>query len=208
MELLTLPLGPLGTNCYIATDTAGTAAIIDPGGDAEIVLQALATKGWRAGHILLTHAHFDHIGAVAELCSALNVPVALHALDLPLYRSGGGGRKYGLTFEVGPDPEVALDDVGTITVGATTFEVRFVPGHTVGHVAFYAPEAGAVFSGDVLFEDGIGRTDLPGGSYERLMLSIREQLLTLPDATAVYPGHGPATTIGRERQLNPFLAAD
>ncbi len=206
MTILTLPLGPLGTNCYIVADTTGTAAVIDPGGDADQVLAALEARGWRATHLLLTHAHFDHIGAVAELHAALGLPIALHPLDLPLYRSGGGGRKYGLDFEIGPDPALPLDTRTTVSVGGLTFEVRFVPGHTLGHVAFYEKTLEAVFSGDVLFEDGIGRTDLSGGSYPTLMQSIREQLLTLPDATAVYPGHGPATTIGRERQLNPFLA--
>jgi hydroxyacylglutathione hydrolase len=206
MPILTLPLGPLGTNCYIVADPGGTAAVIDPGGDADQVLEALATNGWRATHILLTHAHFDHIGAVAELHTALGAPVALHPLDRPLYDSGGGGRKYGLTFEIGPAPEIALDTTPLIGVGDLSFEVRFVPGHTLGHVAFYEPGLQAIFSGDVLFEDSIGRTDLPGGSYATLLLSIRDQLLTLPDATTVYPGHGSATTIGRERVANPFLA--
>ncbi len=207
MPILTLPLGPLGTNCYIVADPGGTAAVIDPGGDADQVLEALATNGWRAAYILLTHAHFDHIGAVAELHTALDAPVALHPLDRPLYDSGGGGRKYGLTFEIGPEPEIALDKTQVVVVGDLSFEVRFVPGHTVGHVAFYEPGLQAIFSGDVLFEDSIGRTDLPGGSYATLLLSIRDQLLTLPDATTVYPGHGPATTIGRERVANPFLAS-
>ncbi len=208
MDILTLPLDPLGTNCYIVADPAGTAAVIDPGGDADQVLRTLADRQWRATHILLTHAHFDHIGAVAELHTALSLPVALHPLDLPLYRSGGGGRKYGLTFEIGPDPAIALDAIATVAVGDLSFEVLFVPGHTVGHVAFHERAHNAVFSGDVLFEDGIGRTDLPGGSYATLMESIRQQLLTLPDDTAVFPGHGPATTIGRERRQNPFLATD
>ena len=207
MEILTLPLGPIGTNCYLVADAAGNAAVIDPGGDADQVLGALEAKGWRATHILLTHAHFDHIGAVAELHAATGAPVALHALDLELYRSGGGGRKYGLTFEVGADPEIALESLANIAVGGLAFAVLFVPGHTQGHVAFYEPSGKAVFSGDVLFEDSIGRTDLQGGDYATLMRSIRDVLLQLPDDTAVYPGHGAATTIGRERRLNPFLAA-
>ena len=206
MEILTLALGPIGTNCYLVADAAGDTAIIDPGGDADQVLAALEARGWRATRILLTHAHFDHIGAVAELHAATGAPVALHALDLELYRSGGGGRKYGLTFEIGPDPETALESLTDVTVGGLTFAVLFVPGHTQGHVAFYEQAGKAVFSGDVLFEDGIGRTDLQGGDYATLMHSIRDVLLQLPDDTAVYPGHGAATTIGRERRLNPFLA--
>ncbi len=206
MDILTLPLGPIGTNCFLVADANGNAAVIDPGGDADQVLDALEAQGWHATHILLTHAHFDHIGAVAELHAVTGAPVALHALDLDLYRSGGGGRNYGLTLEVGPDPDLALESLTTLKVGDLTFDVLFVPGHTAGHVAFYEPTGKAVFSGDVLFEDGIGRTDLQGGDYPTLMHSIRDVLLKLPDETAVYPGHGAATTIGRERQLNPFLA--
>lgn len=199
-----------GSNVYLIEAADGRLALIDTGfgaGAGSVVAEVESVAGGRRlSHILLTHAHFDHIGAVAELHTALDAPVALHPLDRPLYDSGGGGRKYGLTFEIGPEPEIALDKTQVVVVGDLSFEVRFVPGHTVGHVAFYEPGLQAIFSGDVLFEDSIGRTDLPGGSYATLLLSIRDQLLTLPDATTVYPGHGPATTIGRERVANPFLA--
>jgi glyoxylase-like metal-dependent hydrolase (beta-lactamase superfamily II) len=170
------------------------------------VLAALKQRPWQLRHILLTHAHFDHTGGAADLVEATGAPLAIHPLELPLLRAGGGSREFGFHVRPCPEPNLLLEEGQVIEVGKMRFNVLFVPGHTVGHVAFYEAQAKAVFSGDVLFYGGIGRTDFPGGDYDTLMRSIREVLFALPDETAVCCGHGPATTIGRERAENPFLA--
>jgi glyoxylase-like metal-dependent hydrolase (beta-lactamase superfamily II) len=207
MQILQLSLGPIQTNGFIAADDgAHEAAIIDPGGEAPRVLDALKERNWQARHILLTHAHFDHIGAVADLVEATGASLCIHPLELPLLRQSGGARLWGMHIRPCPEPDVLLEAGQMIEVGRLRFEVLFVPGHTPGHVAFYEAQAKAVFSGDVLFQDSIGRTDLPGGDHETLMRSLREVLLALPDDVTVCPGHGPLTTIGAERLSNPFLA--
>lgn len=206
-RILSLPLGPIQTNCYLVADVEARAAVvIDPGDEAARLLELLRKNAWDLKYVLLTHAHFDHIGAVAELAAALNPPLAIHALEVPLLRAKGGARLFGLDIPAPPEPALLLEPGQVLACGGLTFEVLFVPGHTPGHVAFYCAQAGAVFSGDVLFQDGIGRTDLPGGDYATLMRSIKDVLLQLPPETVVYSGHGPATTLAAERQGNPFLA--
>ena len=205
--VLTLPLGPLQTNCYLLGDPAsGEAAVIDPGWDAPAVLAAAERASLHIQTILLTHAHFDHIGGVASVLEATGAPLALHPLDLPLLRVQGGAQSFGFEMPACPDPSVELQAGQIIEVGALRLETLFTPGHTPGHVSFYERQAGLLFDGDVLFQGSIGRTDFAGGDLETLMRSIREQLLALPDETIVYPGHGEATTIGDERWGNPFLA--
>jgi glyoxylase-like metal-dependent hydrolase (beta-lactamase superfamily II) len=210
LQIASLSLGFIGTNCYIVADSeTKDAVVIDPGGDAPAVLSTAKEMGVSLRAIWLTHAHFDHWGGVAGIVHMLNVPVALHSLDLPLYRNLGGAKQWGISMEPGPEPAIMLDQLVSsekrLEVGNLKFEVRFVPGHTPGHVAFYQKEAGAIFGGDVLFQNSIGRTDLPGGDFDTLINSIRAQFLTLPDSTVVYSGHGPETTIGDEKQHNPFL---
>lgn len=206
-SILTLPLGPIQTNCYVvADDEAKTAVVIDPGDEAARVLDVLKKNAWTLASVLLTHAHFDHIGAVAEIVAATRAPLAIHPLELPLLRVKGGAMLFGMDIPAPPEPDVLLEPGGVVRAGALTFDVLFTPGHTPGHVAFYCARIGAVFSGDVLFQDGIGRTDLPGGHYPTLMRSIREVLFALPEATVVYSGHGPATTLAAEKRGNPFLA--
>lgn len=207
ITIRTLSLGPIGTNCYLVADkTTKAAMVIDPGDEAGRVLAEIEKNAWKVAYVLLTHTHFDHIGAVREVVEATKAPLALHPNELPLYRSGGGAALFGLPRRAYPEPDLLLEPGQTIAVGALNVEVLFVPGHTPGHVAFYCAQAQAVFSGDVLFQDGIGRTDLPGGNYATLMRSIREVLFKLPDETTVYSGHGPATTLGAEKRNNPFLA--
>jgi glyoxylase-like metal-dependent hydrolase (beta-lactamase superfamily II) len=180
--------------------------VIDPGDDAPQVLEALKQHGWQLKYVLLTHTHFDHIGAVADIVEATKAPLAAHRLELPLLRVQGGAAMFGVKIRPCPPPDMFLEEGQVIEVGALRFEVLFVPGHTPGHVAFYCAQAKAVFSGDVLFQSGIGRTDFPGSSYAALMDSIKRVLFALPDETTVYSGHGPATTIGEEKIGNPFLA--
>lgn len=185
--------------------------MIDPGADAPQVLATAQQLGATVRAVWLTHAHFDHIGGVAGIVSQASVPVALHSDDLPLYRELGGARLWGIPIDPPPAPTIALENYcspnapATLSLGANKFQVFHVPGHTAGHVAFYQPQAGVLFGGDVLFNNSIGRTDLPGGDYDLLMASIRQNFLALPDATVVYSGHGLQTTIGTERQFNPFL---
>ncbi|MBM4422663.1 MAG: MBL fold metallo-hydrolase [Chloroflexi bacterium] len=211
LKLAALSLGPIGANGYIAADSdSGEAVVIDPGGDAPVVMATAKQMGATLKAIWLTHAHFDHWGGVADLVRALDLPVALHSLELPLYRNLGGAKQWGVPMQPGPEPTILLDDHATgrtkLEVGNLKFEVFFVPGHTVGHVAFYEKAAGVIFGGDVLFQGSIGRTDFPGGDFDTLIHSIRTQFLTLPDPTVVLSGHGPQTTVGEERRFNPFLS--
>ncbi len=207
LAVLQVPVGPIQTNCYLVADpTTQDAVVIDPGGEAPRLLAALAERGWNTRAVLLTHAHFDHLGAVAEVAAATKAPFGIHPLELPLMRQRGGAALFGLDIPPCPEPDWLLTPGQPVSAGSLTLDVLFVPGHTIGHVAFYHPAGGVVFSGDVLFEQGIGRTDLPGGHYATLMHSIRTVLLALPDETTVCSGHGALTTIGAERRENPFLA--
>ncbi|MGH2592783.1 MAG: MBL fold metallo-hydrolase [Anaerolineae bacterium] len=206
MIVQTLTVGPIQTNCYIVVcEDTRRAAVIDPGWSAPTILAAVESLNAKVGLILLTHAHFDHIGAVADIVDATKAPLALHPLDLPLLRADGGARAFNLPIRPAPDPDLSLDHGQVLEVGALRFETRFAPGHTPGHVVFYLEKEKAVLDGDVLFQGSIGRTDFPGGDFDTLIASIRSQLLTLPDDVVVYPGHGPPTTIGEERRNNPFL---
>jgi len=202
----TLPVGPLETNCYlVGCEQTRLGAVMDPGGDAAVILSAVERRGLTLKVILLTHAHFDHIGGLAELAEATHAQVALHPGDLPLLRAQGGAAMFGIFVRPSPEPDWALSDGQVIKVGALRLNVLHTPGHTPGHVTFYEPTAKAAFDGDVLFMQGIGRTDFPGSSYKQLMDSIRNKLFALPDDTTLYPGHGPATTVGDEKRSNPFL---
>lgn len=201
-----LTLGMVQTNCYVVgcPDT-GEGVIIDPADEGDIIMEQVHAAGLTIKYVLLTHAHFDHILANETVVRATGAPLALHPLDLPLLRANGGAAFFGLEAPRSPEPDMELTEGDTISFGNYTFEVLFTPGHTLGHVSFYEPNVGIIFDGDVLFAGGIGRTDLPGGDYETLMHSIQEKLMTLPDDTTVCSGHGPVTTIGRERASNPWL---
>lgn len=210
MLLKSLSLGPIGTNCYLVGDPdTKKAVVIDPGWDADKIVAASHEMGVELQAIWLTHAHFDHIGGVAGLVRALNLPIALHSLDLPLYRELGGAKALRFPLEPGPEPSILLDQFVAnnrkLDIGHLSFDILFVPGHTLGHVAFYQKEAAALFGGDVLFQNSIGRTDFPGGNHDTLIKSIQTHFLSLSDSTIVYSGHGPETTIGAERQFNPYL---
>ena len=206
MILETLTGGFAQTNCYlVGCEQTRRAAVIDPGFDARVVLDRARELNLTIELILLTHGHFDHIGAVTDLREATRAPVALHPDDLMWLRLNGGADLFKLKIRPVTSPDRDLSHGQVIEVGTLKFETRFAPGHTRGHVVFVEHAAQAVFAGDVLFAGSIGRTDLPGGDYETLIASIRDQLLSLPDEFRVYAGHGPPTTIGAERQFNPFL---
>jgi hydroxyacylglutathione hydrolase len=193
------------------------AICIDPGDEAERIVEVLEARGLTLQAIALTHAHLDHVGAVAALKKLQpKAKINLHKGDEFMYRAlpeqpawigipRARWAELGFVFEEPPPVDHYWSDRERYFVGELEFEVLHCPGHTPGHVVLYEPNEAAVFVGDVLFAGSIGRTDLPGGSMEQLLSSIRTKLLTLPDEVKVYSGHGPVTTIGEERLTNPFL---
>jgi len=205
LEVVSLPNGQFAENCYLVADRrTRDAVIIDPGEEPGMFLAELNTRAWSLGAIWLTHGHIDHIMGVRAVHTATGVPIYLHPLDRPLYDAlPQYGGWVGLQLESPPVPDRELQPEQVLTVGGFEFTVRFTPGHSPGSVSFVGN--GMVFSGDVLFNGSVGRTDLPGGDAGTLMASIQSQLLSLPDSTVVHSGHGPDTTIGIERLTNPFL---
>ena len=201
-----LIVGPLMTNCYIAVcEETLEGVVVDPGDDAARILGEIEVNSFQIRYILNTHAHFDHIGANEILRKQLNAPLALHPLDIPLLMEKGGAMTFGIDAPQGREPDLELDEGMELQFGKRSLKVLLTPGHTAGHVSFYEEEAKVLFDGDVLFDGGIGRTDLPGGSMAEIMHSIREVLFKLPDETVVYSGHGNPTTIGQEKATNPWL---
>lgn len=205
LEIVTLPNGSFAENCYLVFDPQQVdTVLVDPGEESHRFLAAASSRGRRITAIWLTHAHLDHIQGVAAIREATGAPIFLHPADQALYRElPQQGLWLGLRLPAPPPADRELEHGQRLAIGGVEVEVRHVPGHSPGHVGFVVP--GAVLSGDVLFEGSIGRTDLPGGDFETLIGSIRRELLSLPDDTIVYPGHGPATTVGKERRTNPFL---
>jgi glyoxylase-like metal-dependent hydrolase (beta-lactamase superfamily II) len=204
-------VGPIQANCVLLGDTEeGVLAVIDPGEEAERIADRIEASGLAPTMVLHTHGHIDHAGGTADLMRRLpaGLPVGLHRDELDLYLNiAMQGRMFGLETETPPEPDLWLDHGLEIELGSLRLEVRHTPGHSPGGVCFViggAPEPTAIV-GDVLFAGSIGRTDLFGGSFPILERSIREQLYTLPDDTRVVCGHGPDTTIGREKQTNPFV---
>jgi len=208
LEILPHILGPAATNAYLIADPATReAAVIDPAWDGKYLLAEATRRNWRIAHLWYTHAHFDHIGGAAEIADALNpLPlVALHPADHVLWRAGGGAAIFGYDIDPGPEPTIDFTHGQILKLGSNEFEVRFTPGHTLGHVVLYCAAEKVCFCGDVIFSGSIGRADLPGGDFETLEKSIREQIYTLPDDTRLLNGHGPETTVGREKRTNPFV---
>jgi glyoxylase-like metal-dependent hydrolase (beta-lactamase superfamily II) len=208
LEIVNFTLGPAQTNAYLVADSdSAEAAVIDPAWDGDIILAEARRRAWRIAHLWYTHAHFDHIGGAGAIADALNpLPlVALHPADHVLWRAEGGAPLFGFKIDPGPEPTIDLHQGQILQLGKTSFEVRFTPGHTLGHCILYVPEVGVCFCGDLIFRDSVGRTDLPGGDWETLLESIRTQVFSLPDDTRLLCGHGPETTVGREKHSNPFL---
>ena len=208
LEIVSFTLGPAQTNAYLVADSeTKDAAVIDPAWDGHIILAAAQARGWRIAHLWYTHAHFDHIGGAGAIADALNpLPlVALHANDHVLWRAGGGGAFFGFDIDPGPEPTIDFYQGQILRLGNVEFEVRFTPGHTPGHCILYVASSSVCFCGDVIFAGSVGRTDLPGASWEQLENSIRSQIFTLPDETRLLSGHGPETTVGEEKRSNPFV---
>ena len=208
LEIVTFTLGPVMTNTYLIADPqTGEAAVIDPADEGKTIVHAAGKRGWRIGNIWLTHAHFDHLAGAGGVADHLDPPppVALHPEDYVLLRMQGGAPLFRMRIDPGPEPTVDLKHGQQLHLGGNLFEVRHCPGHSRGHVVFYCAEQKVVFCGDVIFNESIGRTDLPGGDYDTLIRSIHTQILSLPDETRLLSGHGPETTVGYERLMNPFL---
>jgi glyoxylase-like metal-dependent hydrolase (beta-lactamase superfamily II) len=208
LEIKPLVLGPVSTNCYLVADPdSSEAAVIDPAWDGEIIVAETRSRGWQICHLWYTHAHFDHFGGAAAITEVINPPpdIALHPLDHDLWQLQGGAPFFGMHIDPGPEPTIDLAHGQILHLGGTAFEVRHTPGHTPGHCVFYCMQAKVLFGGDLIFQGGVGRTDLPGGDWEALEASIRKQVYTLPDETRILSGHGEETTVGDEKYKNPFI---
>jgi len=201
-----LQVGSLQTNCYIVgCEDTKEGAIIDPGGDAKRILAEVERLGLKIKYVINTHGHFDHTLANKGVVKATGASLAIHSADAPLLTQGGGAFFFGMMGKASPPADTILEEGQVLTLGQIGLKVLHTPGHSPGSICLYSEKEGVLFDGDVLFNMGMGRYDLPGGNGSVLMESIR-RLLTLPNETTVYPGHGPPTTIGHERRSNPFLS--
>jgi glyoxylase-like metal-dependent hydrolase (beta-lactamase superfamily II) len=205
MILMRLIVGPLQVNCYILSDEkTKEAVVIDPGDDAEDILRLIREKGLAVKYIVNTHAHFDHVGANRQLKEATGAELLLHEKDaVVLTSSPKQAALFNMKTTASPAADKYLQHGDAINAGEVSLKVLHTPGHTPGGISL--AEQGMVFTGDSLFAGSIGRTDFPGGDMMTLLGAIRQNLLSLPDETRVFPGHGPDTTIGDERRDNPFL---
>jgi len=199
-----LVVGPFASNCYIVGSQSNKEGmIIDPGDEAKQILKRVKDLELDIRFIVLTHGHIDHTGALKEVREVTGAKVAIHADDAKSLKVQSLSRIFGLSYPTPPSPDRLLKGGESLDIGDLHFEVLHTPGHTPGGICLLGE--GVVFSGDTLFNYGVGRTDLPGGSSSQLLNSIQTRLMTLPDNTVVYPGHGADTTIGAERTGNPFL---
>ena len=208
LRYLTIPVTPFQQNCSLVwCDDTREAAVIDPGGDLEVILGAVAREQLALQQIWLTHAHIDHAGATAELAQRLNLPIIGPHPGDQFWIDGlpQQGVMFGFPRCEPFTPTRWLHDGDTVTLGAHTLNVRHCPGHTPGHVVFHSPEMKRAFVGDVLFAGSIGRTDFPQGNHEQLIASITQRLWPMGDDTVFIPGHGPESSFGRERKSNPFV---
>ena len=208
MIIKTLPVGPIMANCFIVgCKETLEAAVIDPGDEADKILQSVAESNLKVTSIINTHGHFDHVSANKGIHAATQAPILIHALDAPMLEQiEASASNWGLSAENSPPPDRTLDDGDTITFGKITMKVIHTPGHTPGGISLFTD--GHVFVGDTLFAGSIGRTDFPGGDFGTLKSSIQDKLFALADDVRVYTGHGPETAIGQEKQNNPFVGVN
>ena len=208
IKIYPMPVGDYQANCYILS-VGARALIVDPGDEANRIITYLATNGLKPEAILLTHGHFDHIGALEAVMKQYEIPVYAHIIEKEYLTNAD----YNLSFKAGRS-KIEFSDLsafefieadGIVEIMNLPVEIRHVPGHSSGSIAFYFAEDEVVFSGDALFNGSIGRTDLINGNHDQLINSIKTKLFTLPDSTVVYSGHGPATSIGDEKINNPFF---
>lgn len=202
-----LPLGPLQTNCYLISNSMKECLVIDPGSEGTKLIQHIQKRGLKPIAILLTHAHFDHIGAVDDVRDHYHIPVYIHRnekkwLANPAMNGSTAFMSQGISAR---DAEFLIDQETKLSIGSFSFQVYETPGHSPGSISFYFEGSGIVVSGDALFAGSIGRTDLPQGDHQQLIKSIHQKLLSLPEDTIVLPGHGPDTVIELEMESNPYL---
>lgn len=208
LQYLTIPVTAFQQNCSLVwCDQTHDAAVIDPGGDLDVLLAEAERLGLKLTQILLTHAHIDHAGGTATLAKQLSLPIIGPHPGDQFWIDGlpQQSQMFGFPPAGHFTPTRWLADGDTVQVGQSTLHVRHCPGHTPGHVVFHSPEAQRAFVGDVLFAGSIGRTDFPQGNHDQLIASIRERLWPMGDDTVFIPGHGPESTFGRERRSNPFV---
>lgn len=205
MILKALAVGPIMANCYIlGCERTRSAAVIDPGDEADRILLKLAEDNLRLEYIINTHGHFDHVGANGPLKKATGAEIVIHPADAPmLAQLGRTAASFGLSVENSPPPDRTVGEGDVISFGDISLKVLHTPGHSPGGISLYTD--GMVFVGDTLFAGSIGRTDLPGGDFNTLIAAIKTKLFPLGDDVLVYTGHGPETTVGREKRANPFL---
>ncbi len=205
MILIRLVVGPLQVNCFILADEkTKDAIVIDPGDDAGDILKVIKDKGLKVKYIVNTHSHFDHVGANKAVKEATGADLLMHEADAPLLADAADQAiVFGIRVDPPPRPDRFVGHGDVITAGEVSLKVLHTPGHSPGGISLL--EQGMVFTGDALFAGSIGRTDFPGGDLMTLLRSIKANLMTLPDETKVFSGHGPASTIGEERRENPFL---
>ena len=205
MKVHSFTIGPLETGAYLVVDERSREALlIDPGLESESIYDVIHKERLQLSAIVNTHGHFDHVCGNAFFKAKTGAPVMIHPEDVPLmHQAAQQALAFGFQVPAPPPADRLLNEGDEVTMGESRLQVFHTPGHTPGGICLYGEKV--VFVGDTLFSGSIGRTDIPGGSYEILLSSIRSKLLSLPDETAVYPGHGPSTTIGEERVHNPFL---
>lgn len=206
MNYETVIVGALETNCYLVyCPETLECAVVDPGAEAERIFRLIAEKGLHPIVILNTHGHVDHIGANKDVKDKFNIPLSIHSSDSAMLESV---HQFETGFLIGakasPSADNFLEDGDKIEIGKSYLKVIHTPGHSQGSVSFLGD--GFILSGDTLFNGGVGRTDLPGGSWDTLVSTIKNKILTMPEETTVLPGHGPPTTVGQEKEANPFIA--
>jgi glyoxylase-like metal-dependent hydrolase (beta-lactamase superfamily II) len=203
-----LEVGPLAVSCYIVEHVpTRKAVVIDPGDDGETILGEIGRLGLSADKILLTHGHFDHVGAVGLLRGKSGAKVHIHPDDAERMKTARRqGLMFGLWVPDTPPPDVLVGEGDRVPFADREFRVSHTPGHTPGCVSYIMESEKMAFVGDLIFAGSIGRTDLPGGDYDALIRAVREKIFVLPDDTVLFPGHGPATTVGEEKRSNPFFA--
>jgi len=203
MKVENIVVGPLQVNCFVAyDDESRDAIVIDPGDDGGKIIRLIGDRSLSVSHIICTHAHFDHVGAVRSLHKSTGAPVMIHKGDYDIYlRADRQGTLWGFHIEQPPEPDIYLAEGDVVAFGRCRLEVLHTPGHSPGVISLFGE--GVIFSGDTIFAGSVGRTDFPGGSLEDLKNSFA-RIIALPPETRIFPGHGPASTVGREKEDNFF----